>query len=773
MESQRKEIEQERYELFVTCSRGLENILAAELRLLGASRLRPLVNGVSLQAPLRIAYRACLWLRTASRVLLVIDRVQADDADSLYQGIRSIGWENHIGKGASFQINASGTNENLKNSQYVALRAKDAIADRLRDLRGERPEVDRSRPDVNINIGLRGNRARVAIDLSGEPLHRRGYRVPSSAITAPLRETLAAAMILAGDLDSLAKSSIDAPSRLGFDTVIDPLCGSGTIAIEAALLASDRAPGLLRDYWGFSGWAKHQEELWMQILDEADERAEQGLQQLGSLPQPMIIASDIDPNAIQVATKSAKRAGVEKAIRFSQADLSDLSWDEHQPEKRMLLATNPPYGQRMATGAQLPALYSALAATVARFEGAATAVIISPDEMVETFLSNTLMADPAASYQTMNGSIETAIKVWHKSAESDTALRLSQTIAESTELANRLQKMARHRSRWAQRTGVSNYRIYDADLPDFNLAIDLYQGAKSSADANKRWLHIAEYSAPGYMDKNKTNARLAEALRTASAVLGVRAANIFLKRRQRSRGGSQYSQEQSNASATHIIEEGNLLFEIDLASRLDTGIFLDHRNIRELLRQKAKNKDCLNLFAYTGSASVYMAAGGAKSVTTVDISNTYLTWARRNMSLNGFIGRTRNSKRTQPDLYFEQEDVLSWVQQKRAARTSTEASPNRFGLILVDVPTFSNSSRMRSRSWDVQRDHVELLISVSRLLTKEGEAIFSTNLRTFKPDLEALAKAKVHLVDISAQTIPADFERNRKIHQCFIVTRVN
>ena len=191
-----------------------------------------------------------------------------------------------------------------------------------------------------------------------------------------------------------------------------------------------------------------------------------------------------------------------------------------------------------------------------------------------------------------------------------------------------------------------------------------------------------------------------------------------------------------------LIEEGGLTFAVNFNDYLDTGIFLDHRITRGLVREHAKNaRYFLNLFAYTGTATCYAADAGVEETVTVDLSNTYLDWAERNMEQNGFVG---------PQHHFVRADVMSWIRDMRETR-------NRWDLIFCDPPTFSNSSKMGHRTWDVQRDHVELLIGLSRLLTREGEAIFSCNLRTFRPDTEELARAGVVLTDITEQTIPEDF----------------
>jgi 23S rRNA (guanine2445-N2)-methyltransferase / 23S rRNA (guanine2069-N7)-methyltransferase len=463
------------------------------------------------------------------------------------------------------------------------------------------------------------------------------------------------------------------------------------------------------------------------------------------------------------------------------------------------LVTNPPYGQRLSSEVQLPAVYAELTRYLRELRTSSSdqdlsVSVISPDALLEKYLSKELKRSPFKRIKTMNGPIALDICTWKtreqtkavseksdgeereesakktRSNEDDSTAQPSgrQKLEPSPDLSdldvsafkNRLAKMAKHRRKWAKRNEVSCYRVYDADLPDFNVAIDLYQGACGSKNDGEKWIHIAEYRAPKNIDEDKAHARLAEVLRVVPKQFETPSKNVFLKQRQQERGGSQYQQKNSRqTSDTFLIEEAGLKFEVDLAPRLDTGIFLDHRIVRSLLREKAKDRDCLNLFAYTGTASVYMADGGARSVTTLDLSSTYLDWAQRNMSLNGF------DRRSGLQLEFERADALRWVKEQRALRKPS------YDLIFVDVPTFSNSSKMVKQSWDVQRDHVEFLIGVSRLLRHGGEAIFSANLRSFKPDLDALRTARVSLEDISKQTVPQDFERSPNIHHSFILRK--
>ena len=297
---------------------------------------------------------------------------------------------------------------------------------------------------------------------------------------------------------------------------------------------------------------------------------------------------------------------------------------------------------------------------------------------------------------------------------------------------------------------MSCYRVYDAALPDYSAAIDLYEGCPQTPG---RWLVIAEYAAPKTIDPALAQARMLDILAIAPRILDVPAEHVHAKARMRSRGGSQYGKQGAGKGASGaraniarrrlpLIEEGGLTFAVNFDDYLDVGIFLDHRVTRNLVREHAKQaRRFLNLFAYTGTATCYAADGGVEETVTVDLSNTYLDWAERNMRQNGFVG---------PQHHFVRDDVLAWIRDQRQTR-------NRWDLIFVDPPTFSNSSKMGRRTWDVQRDHVELLAGVSRLLAQGGHAIFSCNLRGFRPETRKLAHAGVVLEDITAQPIPEDF----------------
>jgi 23S rRNA (cytosine1962-C5)-methyltransferase len=306
--------------------------------------------------------------------------------------------------------------------------------------------------------------------------------------------------------------------------------------------------------------------------------------------------------------------------------------------------------------------------------------------------------------------------------------------------ANRLQKVDRHISKWAKRQGITCYRIYDLDMPEFPFCIDRYE----------QYLHIAEYKANHRLTDEEHDAWLQECLRIIAATLQVAPEHIFLKERRKLARRTEQYEKVAQESRKIIVQEQGLKFQVNLTDYLDTGLFLDHRPLRQIFREEAEDKNVLNLFAYTGAFSVYAAAGNARQVVTVDLSNTYLQWARENMELNGLYDEKRHS--------FILSDVMDFLK---------KPSSQLYDLVFADPPAFSNSKKMKG-TWDTQRDHPALLYLILRLVKPGGIVYFSNNLRQFTPRFEKLEAASVK--DISLQTIPEDF-RNKKIHHCYRIVK--
>ncbi len=740
-------------EFYANCPSHFEQALADELRAIGAERVRPLTGRVTFEGEAADGLRACLWSRLASRICLVIGRVPAADEDELYRGVRELPWEAVLRPHATIAIAANGTNRAIGNSHFAALRAKDALCDRMLERIGARPAVDTQRPDARIVLSLRGERATVAFDLAGEPLFKRLPRRAVKYLTARRAEVLRpdyAALLLA--------QAGWHPSDTQPNVLVDAACGTGGVLLEATEALCDRAPGLNRATWGFQGWAGFDAQTWRDLADEARRRAEASGHRRG-----VIVGCDADSGARDVAAGLLEAAGLGEQIVFTDADAGAIG---HALHSRRL--------QRPVEGAAvvLDLLDTPLACLprtlglvrrlrdLPQLEQAPVAVLAADQATVSAF-----RMEPASTLAIKPRNEDALIARFdpddgagggEATVDVGDGKPVPVLLAESEQFARRLIKVARQKRRWAQRAGVSCYRVYDADLPEYAAAIDLYQGAPATPG---RWLVIAEYAAPRSIDPATAQARMLDILAIAPRVLDVDPAHVHARVRSRSRGGSQYGRRGSDAEGAKAlprIEEDGLTFLVNFDDYLDTGIFLDHRVTRHLLREEAaRARSFLNLFAYTGTATCYAAAGGVRRTTTVDLSNTYLDWARRNMRANGF---------TDEGHVFVRADVMQWVREQRHGRT-------RWDLIFCDPPTFSNSAKMGRRTFDVQRDHVDLIVGISRLLTPGGRAVFSCNLRTFRPDVAALERAGVALTDVTAQTIPEDFSRNPRIHKCYLVER--
>ncbi|MVM54863.1 class I SAM-dependent methyltransferase [Gordonibacter urolithinfaciens] len=772
-------MQQDELEFFASCLAGLEAPLADELKSLGIRSVRPLGGGVAFFCDVRHALKACLWSRLASRIMLVVGRVDARMADLLFEDALELPWEDVVAPGASIAVSAHGMNDELRNTRFTALKVKDAVCDRLREARGERPDVDAECPDAAIDVRVREKRATISLDLSGASLYRRTYLAPDDGAEAPLECALAAGL--------LALAGWDGRARAGA-ACVDAACGDGAVVVEAAAAACDLAPGLTRERWGFFGWAQSSPAIWNELIAQADDRFEAGLAAAcasDALDAPASARPDLDvvrfaglsasSPAIARARGRAKRAGLRQAVSIEPGGAEEAGALVERVSAAVAAARDTagvPDGAEApgclvasVLGARERSSEASAQADAAAFVAAATAApagsvfAVAGSEAVEDRFGTA----PGTRVELGRDRVATEALVFYAPpAEAAVVVvpdpaggaehRVEVLEPASEQFSSRLFKVAKERRKWARREGISCYRVYDADLPDYAVAIDVYAGA-GEAEGNT-YLHIAEYAAPSSVDPARARRRFDDVLALAPVALGIRPDHVFAKTRRRDKGGSQYRDAGRRSYVTQIDEDGYLM-EVDLSGYLDTGIFLDHRATRELVGAKAAGKRFLNLFAYTGTATVHAAGGGAVETTTVDLSQTYLDWARRNMAGNGFSG---------PEHSFERADVMAWI-------TETRRKPLRYDLIFVDPPTFSNSKAMGSRTWDVQRDHVELLIGVTRLLTEGGEAVFSCNLRTFKPDVEALAKYGVALQDITASTIPHDFERNPKIHQCYLVRR--
>jgi 23S rRNA (guanine2445-N2)-methyltransferase / 23S rRNA (guanine2069-N7)-methyltransferase len=729
------------YSLFATTPKAMEDILAAELQTLGITHIKAAMAGVSFQGDLETAYRACLWSRTANRILLVLDTFTVKNAQDLYDGVQQTDWFEHINPEDTLAVTFSAKNSvAIDNTHFGALKVKDAIVDQMRAKFDTRPSVDTERPNIRINIYLNGETAQLSLDLSGASLHRRGYR--DTTIQAPIKENLAAALLLRCGWPKIAAHN---------GSLIDPMCGSGTLLLEAAMLAADYAPGLLRDYFGFTGWKKHDAHCWRKLCQEAEQRKKIGLAKL-----PVIVGFELDKHTVNIALKHIANAGLQHKIHVERRDIRDAAPAESWPAG--LVICNPPYGERLGDQEATAELYKQLGETLkTRFIGWQAAVIISDPEL--GFRLGIRSQKPITVF---NGALECkllrlnieerAFFIPKARSQQERVAHVTETSAQTSAddtgaamFANRLQKNLKKLSKWAQKNAVHCYRVYDADLPEFAVAVDIYQG-------DETWVNVQEYAPPKSIDPHKADQRLAGLLAELPKVLGVPRENVILKIRAKQRNTDQY-EKHGDSGQFHIVEEGGCKLRVNFTDYLDTGLFLDHRPIRLLIQKQASGKRFLNLFAYTGSATVHAAVGGARATTTVDLSNTYINWAKANLALN----------KTGGEHEFIQADCLEWL-----ATEAAQPTPRQYDLIFLDPPTFSNSKRM-DEVFDIQNDHITLINDTLKLLAAGGVLYFSTNFRRFKLDSEALSGLTI--ADITLATIPEDFARDPKIHYCWRIIK--
>ncbi|HTV85862.1 MAG TPA: bifunctional 23S rRNA (guanine(2069)-N(7))-methyltransferase RlmK/23S rRNA (guanine(2445)-N(2))-methyltransferase RlmL [Dyella sp.] len=705
---------------FATCPKGLQYLLRDELMALGGADVHEALAGVRFSGSLETAYRACLWSRLASRILLPVADFEAASDEALYAGVQAIDWSEHLAPHATLAVDANTAQSKLTHSQFLAQRVKDAVVDQFRQRGQERPAVDTQEPDVRINLRLRRDRATLSIDLAGAPLHRRGWREQQGE--APLKENLAAAMLLRAGWPAIYAQG---------GALLDPMCGSGTLLIEAALMAADVAPGLRRLYYGFLGWKQHDIALWKSLIEEARKRADAGLPAL----RACFFGSDADARMVQTAKRNAQEAGVAGFFTLDRHDALHVAPPPGVAQG--LVITNPPYGERLGERESMPRLYRMLGETLRdRFTGWRAAILAGDAE-----LGRATTLRPEKKYVLYNGALETVLLIFELHPRDESPREKAPLSDGAQMLKNRLEKNVRHLRKRLEREGIHAWRAYDQDLPEYAAAIDVYRDTAGST-----YLHIQEYRAPAEVPVEVSRTRMREIARVAGDVFQTPRARIALKTRERGKGGSKYGQFDQRGEFIEV-KEGGLKFQVNLHDYLDTGLFLDHRLVRAKLRELAAGRRVLNLFAYTATASVYAAAGQARDTTSVDLSATYLEWASRNLALNGFSGARHR---------LVQADAASFLKQAR----------EHFGLIYVDPPTFSNSKR--AEDFDVQRDHVALLLACADRLTHDGIIVFSNNFRRFTLDRAALEE-RLTIENWGAGSIPFDFSRRANIHDCWLM----
>ncbi|WP_133131206.1 bifunctional 23S rRNA (guanine(2069)-N(7))-methyltransferase RlmK/23S rRNA (guanine(2445)-N(2))-methyltransferase RlmL [Legionella yabuuchiae] len=699
------------YSLFISCPKGLEYLLEEELKSLGLHVSRVSPQGVYGDANLAAIYHICLWSRLANRVQLILFNGEAHNEQTIYKLCSEFAWQTVFTSSKTLAIEFHGSSAQIRNSMYGAQIVKDAIVDHFRKLQNQRPTIERHNPNILLHAYLKQNTLTVSFDLTGYSLHQRGYR--KDAGSAPLKENVAAAILFRANWPKLAAK--------GF-ALQDPFCGSGTLMIEGAMMAARIAPGLLRTDQSLSHWVSHQPSLWEKIRAQA-------LREVKPV-NIKFLGTDTNPRLIQIARDNAKRAGVATLVSF---DVKPIETLEPIAEKGLLIA-NPPYGERLGEATELIPLYQTFGTVMfERFQCYEAAFLTS-----NPLLAKATGLRSSKQYTFFNGPLECklyCLTIQGNQLKDQAGGRLNES---AQMFANRLQKNVTHLKKWAKRNQVSCYRIYDADLPEYAFAIDYYDGH----------VVVQEYAPPASVPAHKAERRSLDVMQIVPNVLNVSPDRMVVKQRRMQKGKSQY-EKVSKTQQTMVVQEGQAKFKVNLRDYLDTGLFLDHRPLRMTFATLPKDVRFLNCFCYTATASVHAALAGAIT-TNVDLSKTYLEWAKENFKLNDLdIARHQ----------FIQYDCLEWLNRCR----------DHFDVIFLDPPSFSNSKRMNT-TLDIQRDHVSLIVAAMQLLHEDGVLYFSTNFKRFKMAPEVFERYDVE--DITLATIDEDFKRSKRIHYCYRIKKI-
>lgn len=702
-------------------SPGIEILLADELSSLGAESVVQKPEGVYFQAGTKTAYDICLWSRLVTRILLKIGQGEATNKTALFNAASEINWVEHFDPQTSFAIDFVGKSEEIRNSQFGGLTVKDAIVDQFREQQLPRPNVDKHDPQIRFQVRLLRQEAAFYLDFSGRGLFQRGYRQHSGA--APLKENLAAALIKrSGWLEDTTKP------------LVDPMCGSGTVLIEAVSMAAGQAPGIERQTWGFEHWLKFEDSPWQEQLALAITKSEQGLAALNV----KVFGSDLDGRVLKTAKENAKQAQLQQYIEFTQNSANELKNTYGNPG---VILFNPPYGERIG---ELPELVETFVELGNRFKASfdqwKVGIFTANIELLKL-----LKLSSDKRYKFKNGPLDCQLafyKLDDKQKAKDSITPSADFDQKNSAFANRLIKNKKNLKSWLKKESIECYRIYDADIPEYNVAVDVYGDH----------IVIQEYAAPATIEADKVAKRLQEVIYFAPKVLDVPVDKVIIKTRAKQKGTQQY-QKVNDKHQAFVVHEYGAKLKVNLWDYLDTGLFLDHRKTRQIVAQKCKNKSLLNLFAYTGSVSLQAALHGASEVTTVDMSNTYLNWAQENFTLNNLSGHKYQ---------FIQANCLQWLKD----------NTTKFDVVFIDPPTFSNSKRMED-SFDVQRDHITLIQDAKNSLNVNGEIIFTNNKRNFKMDFDALAKLGLTAKAMSEKTRDKDFQRNKHIHNSWLITFIS
>lgn len=733
------------HRFLISCPANCEDLLRKEVEEAGGQNIKTRVRSVVFDGDAEVGYRICLRSRIGNALIRILAEGHAETKAAIASLAETVPWESVFSQEQSFCVlckTAVNNKTEVIHSHYGAQLLKDAVCDRFRRVKGGRPAVDTQNPDVRLHLRIVHAHVIIGVGWSGENLSRRGYR--TAEVKAPLKENTAAA--------------VAARCRKYWQTadfIVDPMCGSGTLLIETALAAFNAAAGLLRSRrargFGFQALPDFDGPLWARLCAEEEENFRAAA---AAASRVRFFGFDIDAHAAEAARKNAEASGFGGLISIRQADFRTLSSADFpadwRPEKTFLIV-NPPYGERLGEKDSVAALYRDFGETLRRvFPGAAAGVLCGSAE-----LSAAVGLKAEKTFSLRNGALETTAAIFPVfSAEKRTAcesaasnrirsVQSGETLSDGAKMfVNRLKKNEKEwkKSPFSKRTGA--FRLYDADMPEYNAAIDVYIPAEG-ADLSPR-IDLSEYAPPSSISEENRRRRLNEMIDALIFFFQVDHRHIYVKTRFKQKNGAAYGVRSRDAEIFTVNEEG-LLFEVNLSDYLDTGLYSDHRPLRRIIRSEAAGKSFLNLFSYTATASVCAAAGGAGKIASVDTSSAYLKTGQRNFERNGFSS-----------------SAAAWI--KSDVMTFLRKNRGKFDLVYADPPTFSNSKSLKE-DFNLQRDHGELIRLCMERLTPGGVLYFSNHFRKFVLDDSVLRIFSPE--EITESTVDPDFRRNPKIHRCW------
>ena len=700
-----------------TCAAGLEKLVADELNSFGARISGSKRGEIRWSASLQTGYRACLWSRFSSRLVLILAEFAIETGDDLYEAALPIAWEDHLLVDDSFSVDCVlGGGGPVRNSMYGALRIKDGIVDRFRERQGSRPEVSTQRPAVKVYLHIHEKQALLGLDLSGEGLHRRGYRAESGP--APLKENLAAAIIALSGWD-------------GQKPLIDPMCGSATLLIEAALIRADSAPGLGRTYYGFTGWRGHQKKLWAELVDEALEREAAADQQ----QWPPLIGYDGDRAAVRAARKNIAGAGFQDRVQVDRQEINQLRDTCETPG---FLVCNPPYGERLSDTQSIKHLYLRMGECFQRHfaHWRVTLFTAAPDyadRFRQRFDNSVKIFNGPLACRLFSGS---PLPLADPEKVKDWQISTAMEGGEATELANRLKKNFRKFHPWACARELDWYRLYDRDLPQFNVSIDVVGGR----------FFISEFPIPAGKDPGLAARRFSEVTHTVRTLFNASRDQVAV---QRSRPAKKNSRKKGARHDQFEIREGDAVFLVGSEGDLDWPFHPDQRFVRKFLAQTMSGGNFLSLFDTSGGAAIGVALAGARKTVTLGISARNAAALVGNFSRNGLHPHNH---------HLCTDEVMGWLKRNRES----------FDLIYI----YFRQKRYRqagSSTFTVasdQRDLIELTLSS---LAPGGRLVVSSVLPKF--ELDPTLTSSYDCRDMSRKLHSPDLRRGARNFRCWEISR--